>query len=342
MWMLNNQTLYAAERNWVLDKNAAKSWVVAVKGTFDILPDGTTKLADEQEQPLYGEEYSGEPGKSSILYDGDLTGPKRNTDVIVNGHAYAPGGNPVTEIIVTMKVHKITKQLRVSGDRRWERGLLGLTMSSPGPFDKMPLVYERAFGGWDTKPEKVSDQRLEPRNTIGAGFAIRAEHLVDQPLPNVEDPKHPISSWRDRPPPAGFGVVASYWMPRLKYAGTYDDKWQRERFPLLPNDFDERFFQSAPEDQQVPGFLRGGEQVELTNLSPEGFLKFQLPRVYPGFVTRFGRDRVDHGARLHTVILEPDDPRVIMVWHTSLTCPNSRVDYLDQTVIFEKGIVSGN
>ena len=59
-------------------------------------------------------------------------------------------------------------------------------------------------------------------------------------------------------------------------------------------------------------------------------------------MTRFGRDRVDHGARLHTVILEPDHPRVIMVWHTSLPCPNSRVDYLDRTVIFEKEIGSGD
>src|SRR5208282_5530552 len=258
VWMLDNQTPYAAERNWVLDKNAAKSWVVAIKATFDILPDGTTKVADKQEEPLYGEEYLGEPGKSSIRYDADLVGPKKKTDVILNGHAYAPAGKPVTETTVTMKVHTITKQLRVFGDRRWERGVLGLS--------------------------------------------IAAEHLVDQPLPNVEDPKHLISSWRDRPPPAGFGVVASYWIPRLKYGGTYDDKWQKERLPLLPEDFDERFFQSAPEDQQVPGFLRGGEQVELTNLSPEGQLKFRLPRIYPGFVTRFGRDRVDHGARLHTVI----------------------------------------
>jgi len=340
--MLDNQTPYAAERNWVLDKNAAKSWVVAIKATFDILPDGTTKVADKQEEPLYGEEYLGEPGKSSIRYDADLVGPKKKTDVILNGHAYAPAGKPVTETTVTMKVHTITKQLRVFGDRRWERGVLGLSMAPPEPFEKMPLIYERAFGGWDTKPEKPADQRLEARNPIGAGFAIAAEHLVDQPLPNVEDPKHLISSWRDRPPPAGFGVVASYWIPRLKYGGTYDDKWQKERLPLLPEDFDERFFQSAPEDQQVPGFLRGGEQVELTNLSPEGQLKFRLPRIYPGFVTRFGRDRVDHGARLHTVILEPDHPRVIMVWHTSLPCPNSRVDYLDQTVIFEKEIVSGD
>ena len=40
MWALENRTPYAAERTWVLDKNAAKSWVVVVKGTFNILVDG--------------------------------------------------------------------------------------------------------------------------------------------------------------------------------------------------------------------------------------------------------------------------------------------------------------
>jgi hypothetical protein len=333
MWMLDNHTPYAAERNWVLDKNGAKSWVVAVKATFDILPDGTTKLAEKQEDPLYGEEYSGEPGKSSVLYDADLTGPKQNTDVVLNGHAYAPRGEPVTEVTVTMKVHTIAKRLRVFGDRRWE-SFLGLSMTEPEPFEKMPITYERAFGGWDTIPEKVEDQRLDPRNPIGAGFAIRAEHLKNKALPNVEDPQHLISSWSDRPPPAGFGFVASYWLPRLKYAGTYDDKWQKNRFPLLPDDFDERYFQSAPEDQQLP--LRGGEMVELINLSPQGFLAFELPRIVLGFRTRFGDERIDHRARLHTVVLEPDLPRVFMVWHTALRVPNRRAVFLDQTFIFTK------
>jgi hypothetical protein len=336
MWMLNNRTPYAAERNWVLDKNAAKSWVVVVKGTFDILMDGTTKLADKQKEPLYGEEYSGEPGKSSVLYDADLVSPKRNTDVLLNGHVYAPAGKPTTEITATMIVDKITKHLHVFGDRRWKKRLWGLSMTRPVPFEKIPLTYERAFGGWDIKPEKSSDQRLEPRNPIGAGFAIRAEHLVGQPVPNVEDPKQLISSWRSRPRPAGFGVIASYWSPRLKYAGTYDGKWQKERFPLLPEDFDERFFQSAPEDQQVVGFMRGGEKVELINLSPNGHLTFDLPKIIPGFVTRFGRERINHTSHLHTVIIEPDWPRVIMVWHTSLPCSNARIDYLDETMIFEK------
>jgi len=337
MWMLDNQTPYAAERNWVLDKNGAKSWVVAVKATFDVLPDETTKIADEQQDPLHAEQYSGEPGKSSVLYDADLTGAKQNTDVVLNGSAYAPMGNLATEVMVTMKVSGMTKTLKVFGDRHWE-SFLGLSMTPPEPFEKMPITYERAFGGWDTIPEKVTDQRLEPRNPIGAGFATRAEHLVDKPLPNVEDPKHLISSWKDRPPPMGFGAISSYWLPRRGYAGTCDSKWQKVRFPLWPEDFDDRFFQCAPEDQQVPGFLKGGEEVELVNLSATGYLNFDLPKAYPVFTTRFGKERVEHRAKLQTVILEPDHPRVIMVWYTSLQCQH-KADKLDVTVVREKPYV---
>lgn len=340
MWAINNRTPYAAERNWVLDKNAEKSWVVAVKATYDIGPDGTTRLADEQELiPLYSPEYSAEPGKSSLIYEADLLGPKQNTDVILNGNAYAEHGKPTTNVNVSLTVKNMTKRLLVFGDRYWRRGALGgLSMSSPKPFTSMPLVYERAFGGWDARPEDPAKHRLDPRNPIGKGFAVEEENLLDQALPNVEYPKQLISSWKDRPYPAGFGPVASYWTPRKEFAGTYDEKWQKQRFPLWAEDFDIRFNQCAPPDQQVTGFLRGGERVDLINLSPGGRLSFMLPKVSPFFVTKFGKDSVEHRADLHTVILEPEYPRVIMVWYSSLPC-HRRVDELDVTVISEKEFI---
>jgi len=48
------------------------------------------------------------------------------------------------------------------------------------------------------------------------------------------------------------------WEPRYKLAGTYDQKWLDDVFPFLPADFDERYYQAAPEDQQVP-WLKGGD-----------------------------------------------------------------------------------
>ena len=66
MWALDNRTAYAAERNWIRDKNGVHHWLVAVKATFDVGPGGQLKLADEQPPPLLEPEYRGEPGSSSL------------------------------------------------------------------------------------------------------------------------------------------------------------------------------------------------------------------------------------------------------------------------------------
>ncbi len=336
MWALRNETSYAAERTWVIDKNGAKSWVVVVKATYDLLPEGQVKLAEEQEEPLFVPKYLGEDGKTSIAYEADMIPPKVGTDVLFNGQAYAPGRKPAPVVDVLLRVGSVKKRLRVFGNRHWKKNSFGImSITSSEPFESMPVIYERAFGGWDTIPENPAEHRLYSSNPIGAGFATRGAHLNGKPLPNIEYPKNLIGSWKDRPPPAGFGAIASYWSPRLEWAGTYDEKWMNEKFPLLPNDFDQRFYQCAPDDQQAQGFLQGGELVELENLCEQGVLRFHLPKVWLVFTTLFGKRVEEHRAKLQTVILEPDLARVIMVWQTCLYC-HQHAYKLDATLIREK------
>ena len=90
MWAVTNHTPYKVGRAWGRDKDGVHEWIVAVKGTFDIKPDGSLKLADEQLEPLLLPEYNGEAGVSSLRYDADLVAPKPTTDVVLNGTAYAP------------------------------------------------------------------------------------------------------------------------------------------------------------------------------------------------------------------------------------------------------------
>ena len=204
----------------------------------------------------------------------------------------------------------------------------------------MPLSYERAFGGIDRKPDDPKKHDWERRNLLGTGFGVEKKHLIGQALPNVEYPDDLIKSWDNRPRPAGFGPVVGDWSPRLELAGTYDEKWQNERHPLLPVDFDERHFQCAPADQQSAGYLRGGETVELVNLTPDYKFNFKLPREIFGFETRFsGGEKIHHRGVLHTVVLEPDDHRVIMVWHTSLPC-HPKVNKLLSTRVIRKKLLS--
>lgn len=77
MWALSNRTAYAAERNWTRDKDGLHWWLVAVKATFDIGPDGRLRLADEQLPPVLIPEYFGGPGRSSLRYDSDLLARNR-------------------------------------------------------------------------------------------------------------------------------------------------------------------------------------------------------------------------------------------------------------------------
>ncbi|HTR78858.1 MAG TPA: DUF2169 domain-containing protein, partial [Gemmatimonadaceae bacterium] len=94
MWLLKNETPFAAERGWTRGKGGEHLWIVSVKATYDVGPDGRIALAAEQLPPVHLPEYSGEPGASSLTYDSDLLLLKPATDILVNASAYAPGRRP--------------------------------------------------------------------------------------------------------------------------------------------------------------------------------------------------------------------------------------------------------
>jgi hypothetical protein len=338
MWALINTTRFAAERSWVRDQDGSEVWLVAVRGTFSIFPDRRLEIADEQPPVLLAPEFMGDPNLSSLLYESDLICTKKTTDVILHGHAYTPRDEYCETIDVSMRVGPIHKILRVIGDRRWERSLFGISLTRALPFKKMPIIYERAFGGIDQNSSNPKNHGWEKGNPIGVGFAVSKKYLIDKPAANIENPSTLIKHWNNRPNPSGFGPIPRHWWPRVPLAGTYDDHWENKRQPLLPIDFDEHFFQCAPKDQQADKYLRGGELVELTNLTPGGgIFKFQLPRVVLGFRTDFGAEVIDHRSKLHSVILEPDYPRVSLVWHSRVPC-HSKVLKLESTIVIQKRV----
>jgi hypothetical protein len=217
------------------------------------------------------------------------------------------------------------------GDRRWKKGLLGISPSAVKPLTEIPIVYERAYGGFDNKDPDPKKQRLDLRNPVGCGVAAKSRNRVGQPLPNFEYPnKNSIKSG-----PAGFGAIDSFWSPRREFWGTYDKAWEEQRRPLLPENWDPRSLLCSPEDQRTERHLRGGEPVELVNLTRDGLLRFFLPKVYLSFSTHIDGRTEEHRSRLSTVIIEPDHPRLIMVWVSALLC-RTDVDYLEETVVREK------
>lgn len=335
MWQVTNETPFAVDQDWVRDRTGREIWLVVVKATFDIHPDGGIAVSAAQPPVVRAPQYHGKAGASSLKYDSDMVPAKTTTDILVTGHAYAPYQEPVTRMDAGFVVGGVRKVMRIIGDRRW--GAVG--PSSPEPFTMMPLLYERAFGGIDLRSPEP-DRDWDARNPVGRGFAISRHNARDLLLPNIESPDQPITSWRDRPDPVGCGPLACHWQPRASLAGTYDESWEKNRKPLSPEDLSDLYYQCAPTDQRPPGFLRGGEPVELHHLTRQGELRFALPKIHLGFETRFygGGSAVHTCRQLHSVILEPDELRLSLVWHSSLPC-HSRVHKLLDTLVTVKTIM---
>lgn len=90
MWQINNQTPYAIKESWIRGREGEEIWIVALKATWDILPNGTTRLSSVQ-SPVNAGKVLHNDG-TSLLYDTDLGPEKKATDIILNGCAQAAGG----------------------------------------------------------------------------------------------------------------------------------------------------------------------------------------------------------------------------------------------------------
>jgi hypothetical protein len=319
MQISKNTTSMEAGISVAVDKKGRDLCVVVIKGTFAIGNNGKTYLAEKQEPMVYADVHYGEPDKTSIKYECDFAPFKPRADIIVNGHAVSPTGRPVDKATVVLEVGSLRKHINIIGDRHWEGGKLGMRPSAPTPFVKMPLVFERAFGGSDHSHPKQKHQGTELRNPVGVGFHKNSDSktIKNTRLPNLEHPGHPIREWSNTPPPVGFGILGRNWHPRIKFAGTYNEEWLNDRFPFLPEDFDEQYFLSAPVDQQMP-YLRGGEFIRCTNMTDDRTLAFTLPEVRIPIVYRFRDRQVNEQPNLDTLIVEPDERRFLLVWRVNV------------------------
>lgn len=314
MLQLRNKTKFEAALIPMWDKERDEVALLVMKATFRLSPDQVT-VADEQVPVLFSDEWTGQPGESSLLYEADLALIKHHADVIVNGTAYSPGAVPVTRMTVRACVGPIKRELVVIGDRVWSAA--GLGASSPEPFTQMPVSYDRAFGGRDAS-ESGNATEVYRQNPAGRGFYRRLS-CVGLPLPNVEMPGQEIRGPRDRPPPAGFGFIAKHWEPRVHFAGTYGEAWQAVDMPFLPSDFDVRFFQGASPGMTMP-YPVGGESVFLENLTREGRLTFSLPNLDIPVVYHHAKKRAEAQLVADTIVIEPDASRLVVTLRTRIPC----------------------
>ncbi len=300
------------------------SVVVVVKATFNLPLDGSRPLLLPQQQPLLdADTFWGEPGLSAPRQEMDFAASKPYCDVLLSGSAHAPAGGTI-QLPVGMRVGNWTKRFRVIGDRFWQTGLLGVRASPPEVFHVMPLDYGRAYGGSVQLDESPDSWSAYAANPVGRGHYVDMVRstLDGRSLPNIEEWSSSITRPDEVHPPLSFGPIGRNWQPRVGYAGRYDDLWLEQRFPLLPDDFDHRYFQAAASDQWVQP-LQGKEEIVLINLVDHAkaggervaFVMPELPlviRVHP-------KRGASHLVKpvVDTLFIEPDEERFCVVWRVA-------------------------
>ncbi len=317
-----NATAFGARSLPSSDRDGRDILLVVIAAGF-VLPGPGESGADlrplpAQSPPPLTDEYVGVVGESSLRAEGQSPYLKPATDVTVWGEACAPHDKPTRRVDVAVRVGPCAVDLRVHGDRVWQRNVtFGARPSEPAPFLRMPLTWERAYGGVaaSSTPQRP---KFEPRNPVGCGFETDVNEAVGKPVPNLEDPRQPISRLSDWPQPVGLSPIARHWQPRVSYAGTYDDAWKRERAPLWPSDFDERFFCGAPPSLQARPHLVGGEPVVLSGMHPAGTIACRLPALRFVCRSRF-TDRVLRTVpRLDGVLIDATVGRLTLYYRAAI------------------------
>ncbi len=317
---LINTTRMAAGYNMGLEPSGRELLVVVIKGTFVLPKSGEqVRLADEQLPLIMSDTFTGEPGFSAPVYEVDFAPRKRSCDVLLVGHARARHGRQVTRLRAGLRVGPMEKVFNVVGDRVWQAGLSGITASAPLPFTAKLVSYDTAFGGADRNSEDESEHDAFLPNPVGRGWHKHLKNAwVDgKPLPNTEELGKAVGFPGDNYKPMSLGPLGRGWPQRARYAGTYDQQWLDDVFPFLPEDFDERYYQAAPENQQVP-LPKGPMEVVLNGFTADGVRQFMLPHFEaPVHVFPKRGEREFHSGTLDTIVFEPDIERLTMTWRVT-------------------------
>ncbi|WP_437760724.1 DUF2169 domain-containing protein [Sorangium sp. So ce1389] len=243
------------------------AWMLtfACKTTFALRP-GESPLSPEQEPLREADSHWRDDPAWSLYASTDIVPIRPRVDVVLVGHAFAPGQAPVRSLVARLSVAEIDKSIEVFCDRIFTKDG---ALREGQPFVRMPLLWERAARGADAA------------NAVGVAAGARDPYGAHR-VPNLVPPGAVVSSPEDIIEPVGFGPIAPSWPARQSRLGRHaaafsSGEWQRSP---LPADLDASYFNAAPLDQQVAA-LRGDERIVLENLHPE----------HPRLVTRLAGER---------------------------------------------------
>jgi len=282
---------------------------VVCKATFDLRPN-VSPLSANQDPVLLADVTSAEGG--SLSSASDLVPFKKRPEAYVKGHAHAPDGQPVSNLVARMATGEIDKAVQVVGDRYF--GLDG-RLGDPARFTRMPLVWERAAGGPDTS------------NPVGVviGDGAKQDFLGRVQAPNLLPAGLSLASRSDVVAPVSLGPIAPLWPTRAvrlhRHAGSWDpSRWHERPLP----DIDLAFFNAAPQDQQRT-LPFGEDSLYLENLHPRyPTLSTRFEQVVPVVTLDLGAGPQPVQIRCDTLVIDSDRGVATLVFraHVQLDHPD--------------------
>lgn len=322
--------------------------VLVLRATFNFANnDAPMQFAQEQQPIAFGDTFAGPievaPLRSGVENDGDLLPYKPGTDILVTGFAHAPEGRPQTDWSANVSVGKVKKALHLYGPRQFRKSWFGWRIGAANPVAKVQLDYRLAFGGCIEVPAALT-QDGQPDfvkysgNPAGCGWLplpstlkklskpvrghiskwVSAQKVIS--APQIEAEGEPIRNPYDHRQAQGLSAIARWWAPRLAHQGICDERWLQSRYPLLPEDFDSRFYQYAHPDLVAVPHLTGDERVTL-----EGLLPTRTEMRLPGWrlvavIKRASGEISVTFPLLDTVRLQLDLGKASLVWRSNFEC----------------------
>lgn len=223
----------------------------------------------------------------------------------------------------------------------WEKSFGGASKVRNPKFEQRPdeaeyllneVCFTNSLGcGWQHRGVNGATQKagLQIENTLPAPCIFYPGEHLDKPATikhprSVQSPADICAASKIYPyRPAGFGVIARHWAPRIALSGTYDNTWINTRWPLLPKDFDERFWNCAPQDQQI-AWPSANCQINTwflfsPNIAPKGYVELTLPGHRAFVMARLNnKSLLPLSAQIDTLILDTDALKLTAIWRCRL------------------------
>ena len=254
--------------------------------------------------PMVAEEL----GSDGVI---DTGMPKVGSEFLVSGKIFPENSSDPHAGTVTVTVAGRQKKLNVFGNRQWQKNSLGRwQLSEPDKLTELPIQYEYAFGGQDY-----------PENPLGKGYVKDLGQYPDSTIdvPNIMLAGQPMAAPDQQMVPAGFSPYDFTWPQRYTKIGTYDEKWLRDFFPGLANDFDPTFLNIAPSDQQFPEKFIGDESFSCENMHPhQQLISSKLPGIRVRCFVNSGNEEavelLEIGMQADTLWLFPHRERAVLLF----------------------------